>query len=215
MKDDYLTKGLSSLDVLERIKKGQVNVMEDETIKTPAMIIFSNVFNLFNALNLFLALLVVLSGHFRNMLFMGVVITNTEVDHSAYINGILARAFGAAAVVLTCVVFVVIVNLLKELRNERKKAEEAADKEMTVSAPYDDEEYREMLDAIRSKLDTLRAEREVSDERVMAEIRKIFDNQLETLRNEIRCNADFQKEAEKAIKDLDAILGGDNGEDRI
>ena len=48
MKDDYLTKGLSSLDVLERIKKGQVNVMEDETIKTPAMIIFSNVFNLFN-----------------------------------------------------------------------------------------------------------------------------------------------------------------------
>ncbi len=79
MKDDYLTKGLSSLDVLERIKKGQVNVMEDETIKTPAMIIFSNVFNLFNALNLFLALLVVLSGHFRNMLFMGVVITNTVI----------------------------------------------------------------------------------------------------------------------------------------
>ena len=79
MKDDYLTKGLSSLDVLERIKKGQVNVLEDETIKTPAMIIFSNVFNLFNALNLFLALLVVLSGHFRNMLFMGVVITNTVI----------------------------------------------------------------------------------------------------------------------------------------
>ena len=143
-----------------------------------------------------------------------VVITNTEVDHSAYINGILARAFGAAAVVLACVVFVVIVNLLKELRNERKKAEEAADKE-TVSAPYDDEEYREMLDAIKSKLDTLRAEREVSDERVMAEIRKIFDNQLETLRNEIRCNADFQKEAEKALKELDNLLGGDNREERI
>ena len=144
-----------------------------------------------------------------------VVITNTEVDHSAYINGILARAFGAAAVVLACVVFVVIVNLLKELRNERKKAEEAADAERAVSAPYDDEEYREMLDAIKSKLDTLRAEREVSDERVMAEIRKIFDNQLETLRNEIRCNADFQKEAEKAMKELDNLLGSDNGEDRI
>lgn len=144
-----------------------------------------------------------------------VVITNTEADHSAYINGILARAFGAAAVVLACVVFVVIVNLLKELRNERKKAEEAADEERTVSAPYDDEEYREMLDAIKSKLDTLRAEREVSDERVMAEIRKIFDNQLEALRNEIRCNADFQKEAEKAIKELDTLLGSDNGKEKV
>ena len=140
-----------------------------------------------------------------------VVITNTEVDHSAYINGILARAFGAAAVVLACVAFVVIVNLLKDLRNERKKAETAAETESTVSSPYDDDEYREMLDAIKMKLDTLRAEREVSDERVMAEIRKIFDNQLETLRNEIRCNADFQKEAEKAMRELDSLLGSDNG----
>ena len=144
-----------------------------------------------------------------------VVITNTEVDHSGYINGILVRAFGAAAVVLACVVFVVIVNLLKDLRNERKKAETAAETESTVSSPYDDDEYREMLDAIKMKLDTLRAEREVSDERVMAEIRKIFDNQLETLRNEIRCNADFQKEAEKAMRELDSILGADDGKEKI
>ena len=79
MKKDYLEKGLSFKEVEDRISQGLVNKLEDNTLKTPKDIVVTNTFNLFNALNLALALLVVLTGRYRNMLFMGVVIANTVI----------------------------------------------------------------------------------------------------------------------------------------
>ena len=68
--------GLTRQDVEERIRSGQVNRMEHTTVKTNKEIVRAHVLTYFNFLNLFLAILVLLTGQFKNMTFMGVVIVN-------------------------------------------------------------------------------------------------------------------------------------------
>ena len=77
--EKYTSQGLSDKEVNERIEKGQVNNYKDHNIKTKKDIILANVCTLFNAVNLFLALIVILTGEFRNMLFMIVIIFNTLI----------------------------------------------------------------------------------------------------------------------------------------
>ena len=72
-------KGLTSAKVQERIAQGQVNTDSAEKGKTTPRILFENIFTLFNLLNLAIAAVLLAVGSYRNMLFMGVVISNTLI----------------------------------------------------------------------------------------------------------------------------------------
>ena len=73
-------KGLTNEEVNKRKEKGLVNY--DTTIKTKSinLIILLNIFTLFNILNFGLAILVLIYGNFKNLLFIGVVICNTLIS---------------------------------------------------------------------------------------------------------------------------------------
>ena len=72
-------KGLTAADVALRIKRGEVNGSFDVKTKSIGHIFSDNLFTLFNLINVILALLVALTGSYRNMLFMGVVLCNIAI----------------------------------------------------------------------------------------------------------------------------------------
>lgn len=72
-------KGLTAAEVQKKIEQGQTNQVEDNLLKTDKEIIKENTINIFNLLNLVLALLVLLVGSPKNTLFFGVVIINTLI----------------------------------------------------------------------------------------------------------------------------------------
>ncbi|MBP3338080.1 MAG: cation-translocating P-type ATPase [Lachnospiraceae bacterium] len=69
-------QGLSCKEVEERIKEGKFN--GNYTVKTKSIgeILISNTFTLFNGINLFLAIMLIMVGSYKNMMFMGVVFWN-------------------------------------------------------------------------------------------------------------------------------------------
>ncbi len=69
-------KGLTKSEVAKRVKEGKVNGNFAVHTKTIWQIIFSNVFTLFNLVNLTLALCLIWVESYRNILFMGVVFWN-------------------------------------------------------------------------------------------------------------------------------------------
>ena len=71
--------GLTGQEVEERIRSGQVNRMENHMVKTNKEIVKAHLLTYFNFLNLFLAILVLITGQFKNMTFMGVVIVNAVI----------------------------------------------------------------------------------------------------------------------------------------
>lgn len=72
--------GLTKSEVKYQIDNGNVN--KDTTIPTKSIstIILSNIFTLFNMLNLSLGIIVFLTGSYKNLLFLGTVITNTIIS---------------------------------------------------------------------------------------------------------------------------------------
>ncbi len=74
-----MIKGLNPEELKQRIQNGQINKSNIKTEKSIKDIIFSNIFTFFNGINLILVLLVFMTGHFRNALFMLVVIINTAI----------------------------------------------------------------------------------------------------------------------------------------
>lgn len=72
-------KGLSDEDVLQRTLNGQVNVQINHTTKTYKRIFLDNTITFFNIINVTLLGLVFMVGSFKNMLFMGIIITNTLI----------------------------------------------------------------------------------------------------------------------------------------
>lgn len=72
-------KGLSNLEVKERIEKKQVNYEVRAKTKNLKQIIFKNIFSLFNFLNFLIMILVIIAKRYENMLFMGVVIFNSAI----------------------------------------------------------------------------------------------------------------------------------------
>lgn len=68
--------GLSSEQVKDRIEKGLINGNCSVKTKSIKQIIGGNVFTLFNGINLFLAICVILVGSYKNIMFMGVVFWN-------------------------------------------------------------------------------------------------------------------------------------------
>ncbi len=86
---DYKTdikKGLTSLEVQNRIINNKVNYDSSPPTKTILEIINTNLFTLFNLLNFGLAVAVILTGSYKNATFMGVVICNTLIGILQEIN---------------------------------------------------------------------------------------------------------------------------------
>mgnify|MGYP004587779655 FL=1 len=72
--------GLSKDEVKERKLKGFVNYDTTAPSKSVKQILFENTFTLFNFINIILAILIILVGSYRNLLFLGVVICNTLIS---------------------------------------------------------------------------------------------------------------------------------------
>ena len=71
--------GLTREEVRRRTELGLTNAAAEDAGKSVWEIIGGNLFTLFNLLNFGLALCLVLVGSYRNMLFLGVVISNTLI----------------------------------------------------------------------------------------------------------------------------------------
>ena len=69
-------KGLNVRDVNERIEKGQINVFENPDDLTLKKILKNNICTFFNLIIFILALLVVSSGAYKNLMFVGVAFCN-------------------------------------------------------------------------------------------------------------------------------------------
>ncbi len=74
--DKKIALGLNDQEVQERVLKNEVNTHIETISKTFPEIIKGNVYTLFNFVNIVLAIFIFMTGHFQNMLFMGVVIGN-------------------------------------------------------------------------------------------------------------------------------------------
>lgn len=72
--------GLSSEEVLIRVKNNEVNTSKLLPTKSYKQIILSNIFTLFNIINLFLGILIILTGEFKNLTFLGVAFINTFIS---------------------------------------------------------------------------------------------------------------------------------------
>lgn len=71
--------GLTAEQIEERVRGGYVNLAPKNTSKSYWSIIRTNVFTLFNALNLLLGILVLVYGDIKNALFLGVVTVNIVI----------------------------------------------------------------------------------------------------------------------------------------
>lgn len=72
-------KGLTDIQVKERIEQGNINRVKNKGSNSYGNIIKNNVLTFFNGLNLVLALLVAMVHSYRNMLFVGVVFWNAFI----------------------------------------------------------------------------------------------------------------------------------------
>lgn len=63
----------------KEVKNAKKNVVKDNTEKSIQTIIRQQTFTLFNAINVILAILVLMTGSYKNMLFMGVVVINAII----------------------------------------------------------------------------------------------------------------------------------------
>ena len=71
--------GLTQAQAEERHRNGLGNAVTADPGKSVWQILWGNLFNLFNLLNFALAACLVLVGSYRNMLFLGVVFSNTLI----------------------------------------------------------------------------------------------------------------------------------------
>ncbi|MCI8497076.1 MAG: cation-translocating P-type ATPase, partial [Clostridiales bacterium] len=73
---EALSTGLTAAEVKSRIRDGQVNKSADVPTRSVSAIVRGNIVTLFNILNFILAALVLITGSYKNMLFMGVIFCN-------------------------------------------------------------------------------------------------------------------------------------------
>ena len=76
MKIDQSWPSLSSEEAKRLAEDGKANVSPSSASKSVKQIILSNLFTFYNMLNVVLAALVITTGSYRNMLFLGIVISN-------------------------------------------------------------------------------------------------------------------------------------------
>lgn len=83
-----LKTGLTAEQVQARRAQGLVNTDDTIKTKTEKQIILENTFTFFNILNFVLALFILLVGSFKNLLFLGVIFSNTIIGS---VQGIRAK----------------------------------------------------------------------------------------------------------------------------
>src|SRR5574344_1949419 len=71
--------GLTTEQVREEVRKGNVNVCSDNSAKTVGSIIKENLLTYFNLIFLVLAILLIAAGSFRSLTFLPVIIINTLI----------------------------------------------------------------------------------------------------------------------------------------
>lgn len=71
--------GLTDEEVLNRIARGEVNQAIPKTTRSFKQILFENSFTLFNFINLVIAGFIIYTGSYKNLLFLGVIVSNTLV----------------------------------------------------------------------------------------------------------------------------------------
>ena len=80
MRDDFSrVRGLTSAEVAARIDAGEVNADAGTHTRSIGEILFSNICTLFNLVNVVLFVLVVLTGSYKNGLFMIIIVANTAI----------------------------------------------------------------------------------------------------------------------------------------
>ncbi|NCB99805.1 MAG: HAD family hydrolase [Clostridia bacterium] len=77
--EEKVYNGLTNAEVEKRIKEGQVNISDNHISKTTAQIVRCHTLTYFNFLNLFLGVLVIISGQFKNLTFLGVILCNSVI----------------------------------------------------------------------------------------------------------------------------------------
>ena len=71
--------GLTDDEALRAAERGEANKASEDPGKTVGRIVADNLFTLFNLLNVLLAVALAIVGAYRNMLFLGVVVSNTLI----------------------------------------------------------------------------------------------------------------------------------------
>lgn len=75
-----IKEGLSKEEVLTQKEAGLVNYLVEDGSKSVKEIVKTNVFTLFNIINLILAIAIICVGSFKNLTFMGIIILNTLIS---------------------------------------------------------------------------------------------------------------------------------------
>lgn len=76
---DYNFRGLTSEEVKKRKAEGKVNISANLKTKSIGRIFYDNICTLFNLINVLLLVALLFVGSYKNMLFMGVVISNIAI----------------------------------------------------------------------------------------------------------------------------------------
>ena len=79
MTEEMHQPGLSAAEVAERVARGEVNVDAGVRTRSIRQIVRENTLTLFNAINAILAVFVLITGSYKNMLFMVVIVCNTLI----------------------------------------------------------------------------------------------------------------------------------------
>lgn len=78
-RDDLGARGLTEAEVRERVAAGKVNVNTELKTKSVKELVVENTCTLFNLINVILAALVIVTGAWKNLTFLGVVLLNTGI----------------------------------------------------------------------------------------------------------------------------------------
>ena len=79
MTETDIERGLSAAEVEERIAAGKINLNMELKTKSVRELIIENLCTLFNLINVILAVLVLITGSFKNLTFLCVVFLNTAI----------------------------------------------------------------------------------------------------------------------------------------
>lgn len=79
MEEQRTILGLTETEVLERKEKGQINILEEKTVKSNWEIIVGNVFTLFNLYNFLIAIALMSVGAYSNLAFILIIILNISI----------------------------------------------------------------------------------------------------------------------------------------
>lgn len=77
--DKFIETGLSTAEVKQRIKAGEKNDPLKPLTRSVKQIICDNTFTLFNFINIIIAIMIIYTGSYRNLLFLCIAVVNTII----------------------------------------------------------------------------------------------------------------------------------------